>query len=75
MAHEQPASGIHKRYLRAKLQAHIHNLVILDAQLLVALDDISQQILLRLHLDLYHKAHDTSMHIQDTLLLLMKASC
>lgn len=38
------------------------------AQLLVALDDISQQILMRLHFDLHHKADDTSMNIQHTVL-------
>ena len=52
----------------AELQAHIQNLLMFVAQLLVALDDISQQILMRLHFHLHHKADDTSMNIQHTVL-------
>lgn len=56
------------------MQAYIQHLLMLDAQLLVALDNISQQILVCLHFDLHHKVDGTSVHLQHTVLVLMAAS-
>lgn len=49
---------------RSELQAYILHLLIFDAQVLMALDDISQQFLLHLRLALHRKADDMFMQTQ-----------
>lgn len=59
--------------LKSKLQAHVPHLLIFDAQVLMALDNISQQLLMRLQLALHRMADVMFMHNQPALSVLVQA--